>query len=275
MERRLKGCAVDQDAGRPWEGREGGNLGRETIIKSLADALEPLDYVYAFWEGGAAAFDRADAWSDIDLYVDADDNRLQDVLTVVEGALTALSGIELKYAAPTPAPHDYVHVFYRLAAADKFLLVDIAVIKHTSPDKFLEPEIHGRSRFIFNKQDVIKCPPADREKLARDMKDALARSRTRFDLLACFIDKELTRGNYVEAVDLYSRLVLGSLVEALRMKYDPLRYNFGPRYLRFYFPEDVVTRLVDLYFVRDGEDLRCKYELAERWFRETVEEVDR
>jgi hypothetical protein len=32
---------------------------------------------------------------------------------------------------------------------------------------------------------------------------------------------------------------------------------------------------VDLYFVRDGEDLRCKYELAERWFRETVEEVDR
>ena len=266
---------MDQDPDRSWEGREGGNLGRKTIIKSLADALEPLDYVYAFWEGGAAAFDRSDAWSDIDLYVDADDDRLQDVLAVVEGALTALSGIELKYVAPTPPPHDYVHVFYRLAGAGKFLLVDIAVIKHASPDKFLEPEIHGQSLFIFNKHDAVMCPPADREKLARDMKDALTRIRTRFDLLACFIEKELTRGNYVEAVDLYSRLVLGSLVEALRMKYDPLRYNFGPRYLRFYFPEDVVTRLTNLYFVKDGEDLRRKYELAERWFRETADEIDR
>jgi hypothetical protein len=35
-------------------------LTREVIIQALVDALKPFDYVYAFWEGGAVAFNRVD-----------------------------------------------------------------------------------------------------------------------------------------------------------------------------------------------------------------------
>jgi hypothetical protein len=265
---------MEEDLSRPCDSREDGRLERKTIIKKLADVLEPLDYVYAFWEGGAIAFDRSDQWSDIDLYADAEDGRIQDVFPVVEKALESLSHIELKYIAPSPPSEAYAHVFYRLAGAGKFLLIDIAVIKHTSSDKFLEPEIHGKSRFIFNKHDAVTCPLVDRQKLASDMREALARNRVRFDMLACFVDKEIRRGNYIEALDMYHRFVLGSLVEALRMKHDPLRYNFGPHYLRHDLPGDVVARLVDLYFVRDSKDLERKYNLAERWFHSTIEEID-
>jgi len=48
---------------------------REIIIQTLVDALKPLDYIYAFWEGDAAAFDRIDEWSDIDLYLVVDERK--------------------------------------------------------------------------------------------------------------------------------------------------------------------------------------------------------
>ncbi len=35
-------------------------LTRSLIMQALSSALVPLDYTYALWEGGAAAFDRLD-----------------------------------------------------------------------------------------------------------------------------------------------------------------------------------------------------------------------
>ncbi|NWF86732.1 hypothetical protein HXY32_02830 [Candidatus Bathyarchaeota archaeon] len=42
-------------------------LNRQMIIQTLVNALEPLDCAYAFYERGAAAFNRIDGWFDIDL----------------------------------------------------------------------------------------------------------------------------------------------------------------------------------------------------------------
>jgi hypothetical protein len=253
--------------------QEDGRLDGKTIIGKLAEALKPLSYVYAFWEGGAAAFGRSDRWSDIDLYVDTGDDRIPEVLAVIEEALGALSPIELKYVAPSPPSGDYVHVFYRLEGAGRFLLTDIAVIKHSSLDKFLEPEIHGQALFIFNKDGAVTCPPADRAKLAVAIAAALATIQARFDMLACFVEKELGRGNYIDAIDLYHRLVLGSLVDVLRVKHDPMRYNFGPRYLRYNLPPEAVAGLQDLYFVKDPRDLEEKYAKAKAWFQSVIGEV--
>jgi predicted nucleotidyltransferase len=244
-----------------------GDLDREIIIGRLATALEPLTYVHALWEGGAAAFGRLDQWSDIDLYVDVDDVSVEDAARVTEEALAYLAPIELKYLPPVPPPGNYLHLVYRLEGTPKCLLIDIAVVRHSSPDKFLEPEIHGRSRFLFNKGGAIVCPPADRAKLAAAMRASLAKTRLRFDLLSGFVAKELARGNYVEALDIYTRLVLGSLVEALRARHDPVRYNFGPRYLRYHLPAEAVAKLEDLYFVRNPKDLEAKCARAEAWYR--------
>ena len=44
-------------------------LTRDSIIRTLTAELQPLPSVHAFWEAGAAAFNRIDEWSDIDLYI--------------------------------------------------------------------------------------------------------------------------------------------------------------------------------------------------------------
>jgi len=100
------------------------------------------------WEGGAASFDRVDEWSDIDLQVDVEDERVDDVMELAGQVLAELSPIELQFALPQPTWHGHSQTFFWLHNAGPYLLVDFVVMKHSIPTKFLEYEIHGRARCI-------------------------------------------------------------------------------------------------------------------------------
>jgi hypothetical protein len=251
-----------------------GQTGRDAVLPALKAALEPLEYVHAMWEGGAISFGRTDEMSDIDLYVDVEDSRVADVFPVVEEALERLSGIKLKYEVPLPPSHPYAQAFYRLKGASEYLLVDLAVMKHGAEDKFLEPEIHGQALFHFNKGGAVKIPRVDGEKFVGNLRTRVERMRMRFEMFRCFVPKEMKRGNYVEALDLYNRLVLELLLEALRVKHAPLHYNFRTHHILHDLPRDVTDRLRALYFVSDETDLARKLGLAEEWFVQTIEEID-
>ena len=236
--------------------------------------LESLDYVHAMWEGGAAANDRADQWSDIDICVDADDERVKEVFPVVEHALEKLAPIELKYDVLAPTLGEYVQAFYRLQGAGKFMLIDFAVFKHSAADKLLEPEVHGKAIFHFNKKGVVEVPSLDPDKHMAAIKATLERSRRKCEMFASFVEKEILRGDYLRALGLYQRMVLGALVEALRIKHKPEHYDFGVSYTRYHLPEEIVKRLKDLYFVSGDEDLAEKYERALAWYDQAYREVD-
>jgi len=88
-------------------------LTRDIILQTLIDALEPRDYVHAFWEGGAAAFERLDEWSDIDLYLVVDDEKTDETFLAVEEALRSLSPIEQKYEVLHPPSLGLSQAFYK------------------------------------------------------------------------------------------------------------------------------------------------------------------
>ena len=247
---------------------------REQILSALVRALEPLDYVHAMSEGGAIGHGRLDQWSDIDLYIDAQDERVHGIFRVVERALESVSPIDIRYEVPTTPAQGYEQAFYRLKGTSKFLLIDLAVFRHSAENKFLEAEIHGKIYFCFNKNNIVKCSPLDREKLLDTLKSRLERIQSRFSTFECFVQKEINRKNWIEALDLYRGLVLDSLVEVLRIKLKPVRYQFKTRYINYDLPPGVVNRLKKLHFVRDEKDLGHKYRVAKRWFHETVRGVN-
>ena len=249
-------------------------LSRDEITGAIASALEPLDYVHAMWEGGAVANDRADQWSDIDICVDADDDRVKEVFPVVERAVEALAPIELKYDVLAPTLGEYVQAFYRLDGAGKFMLIDFAVFKHSAEDKLLEPEVHGNAIFHFNKNGAVEVPALDPEKHLAAIKIALERSRRKCEMFAPFVEKEMLRGDHLRALGLYQRMVLAALVEALRIQHKPEHYDFGVSYTRYHLPEDIVRRLKDLYFVSGDDDLAEKYKRALAWYDQACREVD-
>ena len=72
----------------------------------------------------------------------------------------------------------------------------------------------------------------------------------------------------------YQGQTLRPLVEALRIRYNPIRYNFYTRYVYYELPPEVVGQLEPLFFVADLDDLRAKRETAERWFHETLDAID-
>ena len=249
-------------------------LTRDAVIHALTDTLKSFNYIHAFYEGGAAAFNRVDDWSDIDAYVVVDDDRVNDAFLVVEKVLESLSPIKQKYDVPQSGWPGIFQAFYKLEKTSDFLIIDLAVLQLNCPDKLLEPVIHGNNVFYFNKNNVVKTPRLDKRAFAEKLQTRLERLQARFDMFNGFVQKEINRGNSLEATDLYHNLILGMLVEALRIKHNPVHYDFKMRYVHYELPPEVVERLVNLHFVKSMKDLQEKYRAAKAWFLKTMSEID-
>lgn len=249
-------------------------LTRKQIIEALVKALKPLDYVQAFYEGGAAAFNRIDKWSDLDLYLVVDDEKVNETFAAVEKTLKSLSPIKQKIDLPQTAWPGVSQAFYRLKDANEYLIIDLCVLKLGSSEKFLEPEIHGNVVFYFNEFGKVKPSPLDKDAFVKKVHERLERLQVRFDMFNNFVQKEINRGHFLEALDLYHGLTLGALVEALRIKHNPIHYNFRMEYLHYELPSETIKKLEHLYFVKDAKDLQEKYREAIKWFNETMQEID-
>ena len=84
------------------------------------------------------------------------------------------------------------------------------------------------------------------------------------------VEKELNRGNVIEAAAFYQSYTLRPLIQALRILHDPTRHDFHTRYVHYDLPESDVKRLTELIFVASGEELAAKRERAEEWFKEVL-----
>jgi hypothetical protein len=249
-------------------------LTRDIIIQTLVNALKPLDYTHALYEGGAIAFNRVDEWSDIDLCLVVDDEKVNEAFLAVEKALRSLSPIKQKFDMPQTGWPGVFQAFYRLEGASDYLIIDFCVLNRNSSETFLEPAIHGNVVFYFKKPGKIKPPQLDKAALSRKVDERLKRLQARFAMFNIFVQKEINREHYLEAIDLYHNFTLSTLVEALRIKHNPIHYNFKMEYLHYELPSDVIKKLGHLYYVRDAKDLQEKYCEANKWFHKTIEEID-
>ena len=248
-------------------------LTRQEIVNALISALEPLEFVNAMWEGGSAAFNRLDQWSDIDLQFDVAEDKVEETFQAIQATLEKLSPIDLLYRTPALPWPGIFQIFYRLSNASPYLLIDTAVIQHSAPDKLLDEPLHGKAVFYFDKTGVAQLPPFDWDALHERLAKRLVSLRTTFDLYQCMVTKEVFRQNPLDALMFYQGMTLRPLVEVLRIRYSPARHAFGIHYAYIDLPGEVAKRLEELYFVRDLEDIGRKREQAEGWFYETLEAI--
>ena len=249
-------------------------LSREVIAKTLINALKPLNYVHAFYEGGAAAFNRVDEWSDIDLYLVVDDEKVDAAFLAAEKTLESLSPIQQKLKTPQLPWPGVFQTFYKLEHASEFLLIDLAVLRLSASEKFLEPLIHGNVVFYFNKNDTLKPTSFDREAFFKKLHGRLEMLQARFSMFNNLVQKEINRGNCLEAIEWYHVFTLAALVEALRIKHNPIHYDFRMRYVHYELPPEIIRRLEKLYFVENTKDLQEKYDEATKWFQETMSKIN-
>jgi len=249
-------------------------VGRGHVIQAIRSALEPRDDVLAMWEGGAAAFDRVDEWSDIDLQVLCRDGRVEDVMEAARTAVETLSPLETAFRFPDPTRHGHSQALWSLMDASPFLIVDFVVMERGNDrDRFLQSEIHGRPVVHFDKQGDLDAEPLDAAEHAAKIRERIERHRALRRLLRPFVEKEVRRGNAAEAMAYYQAMALRPLVELLRMKHSPLRYNFHTRYVYYEFPEPVVRRLERLFYAADVSELEARCEAVLTWTEELLSEL--
>lgn len=248
-------------------------LGRDEILEAIAEALKPLDYVYGMWQCGAAAFNRVDQWSDIDLIVNVEDDRIRDVFPIVDEVLQTLAPIENSIEYPQALSPGGFQKVYKLEGTSKFMVIEVCVLKHSSTEKFLQREIHGEIIVHFDKKNITKNNPIDKEEFDRSLKVRLENIEKLFNMYQFLVEKELNRNNHIEALAFYQNFSLSPLLEVLRMKHSPYRYNFRTRYVYYDLPKEVVSRLHDFYFIKDSRALSLKHKEAVKWFNEIVGEL--
>lgn len=249
-------------------------LNRQDILAALKTAMEPRPYVHAMWEGGAAAFNRVDEWSDIDLQFDVDDDRAPEAQAVVEETLSSLSPFTHRYEMPQPTWHGHYQTFYQFQNASPYLLLDLVIMKHSAPDKYIQPEVHGNPIVHFDKSGVIVAPPFNRVERAAKMAGRIAAMREQFPMFQTLTTKEIHRHNYLEAMAFYNAWTLRPLLEVLRIRYCPDRFDFFSRYVYYDLPKDVMAQVEPLYYVSNPDDLVVKQQKAEQLFNETIAYLD-
>jgi hypothetical protein len=224
--------------------------------------------------GGAAAFGRLDRWSDIDLQVDVDDQRIEGAFSVIESTLAILSPSFRKYRTPSLPWKGLYQGFYQLQNANPYLLVDIVVMQHSAKEKLLQAEIHGDAVFFFDKSGVSQVPPFDWQDLKTRLTERLSILRITFPMFQTLVTKEIFRGNMLEALNSYHVCTLRPLVEVLRIRFKPARYNFYTRYVHHDLPQEVIDKLEPLFLVTGIEDIEVKRQIAEDWFNQEIERIE-
>jgi hypothetical protein len=248
-------------------------LTRDDLLRAIREATEPRETVLAFWEAGSKAMGAADQWSDLDLQLLVQDGAQAETIQAVEEALLRLSPIDLRFEVPQPTFHGHWQAFYRLAEAGPYLLIDLVIMQESEPNRYLEPEIHGIATVYFDKQGLIVPPHIASEAFAAELAQRIPLLETPAELFHIFVEKELRRGRELDALHYYQGTLITRLVQALRMRYCPWRYNFGLRYLQRDLPEAVYQELRPLLFVADPAELAEKKAAALALLRRTLAEL--
>ncbi len=241
---------------------------REEILSEILKELKTYPQINLIAEGGAKAFDRYDELSDIDLMLDAEDGTVEHTVKNFETFLDNLGGISSVYSVAEKKDHQ--HKFYKLKDAEKFSIVDLFITERSNPAKELEKHIHGNLVVHYDRYGYMKDQTYDKELFQNKINAYGKKSKNVFEFFQYQTEKEIMRGHYIDALAYYFDLTVKPLIRSLRIKFNPVHYNFELRYLYDEFPGNIVKEIEDLLSIRDIDDLKKKHKLAVEIYKREI-----
>jgi hypothetical protein len=148
---------------------------------------------YAAFEGGSVASGRADAYSDIDLYVVADPALNEPLFAAIEATLKAIDAIRHVWpVADVPWP-GFAQKFYLLADAPPFFAVDCALLVPQTALQFLEVERHGHAQVLLDPRCWLQPQRLDRATHDAWRQRRQAQNLAAWPVYRMLVDKEIAR----------------------------------------------------------------------------------
>jgi hypothetical protein len=248
-------------------------MNRPSLARDIAEDLVLHDWALALWEGGSAAFGRADDLSDLDLVLAVEDGKVEDAVKIVEAVMERQGGFRQKWEVPQPAWHGCWQAFYRPEADSPYFMLDICIAERSKPWILTERQRHGEPLVLFDRIGAATPTDMAAEDVEKIVQSKLPQLEGALEMFADFPAKELERGRLIDAIYWHQTLVLGRVVGLLRLRHAPERHDYGFRYLYFDLPESRANLIEELLFVRDADDLRAKTARALALGREVAGEI--
>jgi hypothetical protein len=148
-------------------------------------------------------------------------------------------------------------------------MIDFCQMTPKQLTTFLEPARHGTPTVLFDRDSLIKPGPLEADHAER-MRKRLEWHTGAFPMFQNLVRKAVLRGDLVEAIAMWHSQTLRPLVDVLRMRHCPVRFDYGFRYTGYDLPLEVAARLRDLMWPQDSADLLRKLDEARDWFEEVV-----
>ena len=250
---------------------------KKQILKTILDAIQPRPDVLAAWEGGSAATGTVDQFSDIDLCI-LSKAPIQSVIETVQAALEKYHVIHTWQTAKSFWGDGMAQRIIVLKDAPKYFFIDVGVFDANHPQlvkDFLEVERHGQPIILFDKTGTVKSGHTDAVALFDKQMIRAEELKRGFVIFKTLVQKEIERGNRIDALGFYQTGLLGPAIEVLGMLRRPFKYDFGMRYIHKSFPKDEQTLIEELSYVSNFEALPEKLNKIEKAFNSAVAEVQK
>lgn len=229
---------------------------RRGLIQRLRAALQARPGIQAVWLEGADALGRADEYSDLDLWLDVDAGSEEEALRTVRGVVESFGPLDVEQARTHPDPLIRQR-FYRSSGLPPFLFVDVCVQTHGRDVAFGPADAFLP---LFDRAGVLRREPHPAPNLVEEVREVLER-RWRWVL----VEKELQRGQGLEALSYYHAEVLEPLVRLLRLRHCPEKRGYGLKHLSADLPAADLRRLETLYGRIRPQELRAGMQEVGEW----------
>lgn len=244
---------------------------RDSIIAQLATGLAEHPAVHALWLEGADGTGAVDAYSDLDIVIDASDGAEDAVFAASVGILAELGPLD--FAAEGPRYHNQLRTqFLHIAGTPDWLFIDLTVQSHSRQYEFVREDADTMPKVLFDKSGVVKFRHLDRAAFQAELSARIPQLEQTVAQRSRAV-KYALRGQFLEAMAYYHKFVLSPLVEALRMRYAPVNHDMWLIHISRHLPAPVLHRLEALYQVGSTDDIQANIPAACAWFDETLAQV--
>lgn len=217
------------------------------IISKLQKYLKTLDYVHAMWLEGSVAQGYGDEYSDIDVWVEVDPDKIDQAYQIIESSLSEIGPIDLRYEVKKP--NDQRHIIYHIEGTSDFLTIDANVQPHPWKNNFTKG-IDDIS-ILFNKDVVFNYVDSTNQ----EFNEAASKQRIMnyYKAMLPNVLKNVRRNKPLEAKIYYDN-ILEMILKYLRRKNKlDVKLDFGYKHTSRDFSKSVVEKLEYFMFVRPDE----------------------
>lgn len=244
-------------------------INRDDIVDELKSQLINIDYIYAMWLEGSDGNNTVDKYSDIDIWLDVEDEHIKDCIELVEKILASISEIDFMY--DMKHPHSKIEQrIYHIEDTSEFLMIDFCWQFHSREKIYfnINDKIEN-VKIIFDKADVIGFndeQEADSTDKRHQIKEQV---EYRFSQ-SMRVLKYVHRGQYLEALNAYNDYIFSSMVQFLRSIYTPDYVDFKLLHISQHLPKEYVDRITYFGQIASLYDIEIKTKEAKVWFDKLV-----